>query len=76
MAKLLGQHFSTALAGLAGEHKHREFFYSVAVAVGHDQLALGKRATTLAILTQFEKVLMLCICRYWATTSHYFFHVK
>ena len=47
-----------------------------AVAVGLDQLALGKSATTLAILTQFLKVLMLCICRYWATTSHFFCHVK
>ena len=57
MAKLLGPRSGTAWAGRTGEQCRAQtqgVSESAAVAAGRDWLASGKRATTLAILTQFE----------------------
>ena len=58
LALLFGQHTCTAQAfggpSLKGKHKHREFsrehLAAAAFAMGSNLLALGKSATTLAIL--------------------------
>ena len=42
------------LVGLDVQARTQGFFESAAVAAGRDRLAWGKRATTLAIVTQFD----------------------
>ena len=74
MAKLLGPRSSTAWTGQTGEASTQGVSESVAVAVGSERLARGKRATSLAIQTsRLKKVLMLYI--YWAVTSEFVFFI-
>ena len=49
---------------------------SAAVAAGSGWLALGKHATTLAILNQFKSQQGFMLCKFQGATSHFFFHVK
>ena len=49
---------------------------SAAVAAGSNRLAWGQHATSLAILTQFKSQKVLMLCKFWAATSNFYFHVK
>ena len=76
MAKLLRPRSGTAWAGLTGEHKHRAF----------PILLQSLRAVTGSLVENMLPLLLcrlssrvnkdLMLCKFWAATSHFFFHAK